>query len=134
MTKEKTESNSIMIGSKQESEELERIRNLLCGDFVSSYPIEILEYLGYNIWELHCDVCGKSIAPRVFKHNGIESVKSGYVFENREQFILFVCCKKTKKKNCKRDGIRKLAEESFLEDIESVTMELKKLSEVKING
>ena len=115
-----------MITSKHESEKIERIRKLLCGDFVSSYPIEILEYLGYDIWELYCDICGKAIAPRVFKHNGIECIKSAYVFENREQFILFVCCKKTKKKDCKREGIRLLSEETFLEDIETITTELKK--------
>jgi len=95
---------------------------------VSSYPIEILEYLGYDIWELHCDVCGKTIAPRIFKHNGVECIKSAYVFENREQCILFVCCKK----NCKREGIRMLSEEQFLEDIESIATELKKIGEVNV--
>ena len=130
MKKAVEESNLIMMDSEQESEKLERIRSLLCGDFVSSYPIEILEYLGYDIWELYCDVCGKSIAPRIFKHNDVECIKSCYVFENREQCRLFVCCKK----NCKREGIRMLSQETFLDDIESVSIELRKISEVKTNG
>jgi len=132
--KEETESNSIMTDSEQKSKELERVRELYCGDILSSFPIEILEYLGYDIWHLKCDVCGKDIAPRIFKHNGIECIKSCYVFENREQCILFVCCKKSRTKDCKREGIRLLSEEQFLDDIDSVAIELKKIGEVNVNG
>jgi len=114
---------------KQLTEPKHNLRALLCGDFISSIPVEYLEYLGYDMKDLRCDVCDGRLKPNIFIHYGIPCIKHSYVFENREAFILFICCKRTKTKNCKHAGVIALAQEGFLEEVDEIYEQLKEEEE-----
>jgi len=62
-------------------------------NWIKTVPIDYLKYLGYNVKELYCDICGKKLRPTVFEKTGIEVIKNTYFFENKANELTFLACK-----------------------------------------
>jgi len=62
-------------------------------NWIKTVPVDYLEYLGYNVKELYCDICGKKLRPTIFEKTGIKVIKNTYFFENKANELTFLACK-----------------------------------------